>query len=292
MNTPPRGMSNGPAGTTLVASGRRRAGRSPGGRARWGRSGRGAEGPVGRWGRWGRRGRWRWWWRTTRGEPPCWRRSWRGPATPPTTTNSALGSAALARRLRPAVILLDLGLPYRSRGRAVGGPQGRPGHRRGPRAGRLRPGRRPAPGPAGPGRRRRRQALHPAALLLAAVTARSPCPRRGDSLPRRRRPGVPPPGRHRQRCRPAAGGRSASRSHQASSPSTGKVRPPAGSPPPTRYGAAPIAGCRVATVGRVAHPVTRRGPGRPACDRCSQPIPVCQDGAGGVPFRFHRLPSP
>ena len=34
----------------------------------------------------------------------------------PTTTDSALGAAALARRLRPAVILLDLGLPYRSGG--------------------------------------------------------------------------------------------------------------------------------------------------------------------------------
>ena len=31
-----------------------------------------------------------------------------------TTTDSALGTAGLARRLRPSVILLDLGLPYRS----------------------------------------------------------------------------------------------------------------------------------------------------------------------------------
>ena len=31
-----------------------------------------------------------------------------------TTTESALGTRGLARRLRPSVILLDLGLPYRS----------------------------------------------------------------------------------------------------------------------------------------------------------------------------------
>ena len=31
-----------------------------------------------------------------------------------TATDSALGAASLARRLRPDVILLDLGLPYRS----------------------------------------------------------------------------------------------------------------------------------------------------------------------------------
>jgi two-component system response regulator AdeR len=34
----------------------------------------------------------------------------------PATTDSALGAAALARRLRPAAVLLDLGLPYRSGG--------------------------------------------------------------------------------------------------------------------------------------------------------------------------------
>jgi two-component system response regulator AdeR len=34
----------------------------------------------------------------------------------PTTTASALGAVALARRLRPAAVLLDLGLPYRSGG--------------------------------------------------------------------------------------------------------------------------------------------------------------------------------
>ena len=38
----------------------------------------------------------------------------------PTTTGSALGAAALARRLRPAAILLDLGLPYRSGGTLLG----------------------------------------------------------------------------------------------------------------------------------------------------------------------------
>ena len=38
----------------------------------------------------------------------------------PTTTNSALGAAALARRLRPAVVLFDLGLPYRSGGALLG----------------------------------------------------------------------------------------------------------------------------------------------------------------------------
>ena len=38
----------------------------------------------------------------------------------PTTTDSALGAAALARRLRPAVVLLDLGLPYRSGGALLG----------------------------------------------------------------------------------------------------------------------------------------------------------------------------
>ena len=34
----------------------------------------------------------------------------------PTTTNSALGAVALAKRLRPVVLVLDLGLPYRSGG--------------------------------------------------------------------------------------------------------------------------------------------------------------------------------
>jgi DNA-binding response OmpR family regulator len=34
----------------------------------------------------------------------------------PTTTDSALGTVALAKRLRPAVLVLDLGLPYRSGG--------------------------------------------------------------------------------------------------------------------------------------------------------------------------------
>jgi CheY-like chemotaxis protein len=38
----------------------------------------------------------------------------------PTTTDSALGAVALARRLRPAAILLDLGLPYRSGGALLG----------------------------------------------------------------------------------------------------------------------------------------------------------------------------
>ena len=38
----------------------------------------------------------------------------------PTTTDSALGAVALARRLRPAVVLLDLGLPYRSGGALLG----------------------------------------------------------------------------------------------------------------------------------------------------------------------------
>ena len=32
----------------------------------------------------------------------------------PTAPDSALGAVALARRLRPAAVLLDLGLPYRS----------------------------------------------------------------------------------------------------------------------------------------------------------------------------------
>jgi CheY-like chemotaxis protein len=34
----------------------------------------------------------------------------------PTTTDSALGAVALARRLHPAALVLDLGLPYRSGG--------------------------------------------------------------------------------------------------------------------------------------------------------------------------------
>ena len=38
----------------------------------------------------------------------------------PTTTDSALGAVALIRRLRPAVVLLDLGLPYRSGGALLG----------------------------------------------------------------------------------------------------------------------------------------------------------------------------
>ena len=43
-----------------------------------------------------------------------------GAGDAPPTTNSALGAVALARRLRPAVILLDLGLPYRSGGALLG----------------------------------------------------------------------------------------------------------------------------------------------------------------------------
>jgi DNA-binding response OmpR family regulator len=38
----------------------------------------------------------------------------------PTMTDSALGAVALARRLRPAAVLLDLGLPYRSGGALLG----------------------------------------------------------------------------------------------------------------------------------------------------------------------------
>jgi DNA-binding response OmpR family regulator len=38
----------------------------------------------------------------------------------PTTTDSALGAVALARRRRPAVVLLGLGLPYRSGGALLG----------------------------------------------------------------------------------------------------------------------------------------------------------------------------
>jgi two-component system response regulator len=38
----------------------------------------------------------------------------------PTTIGSALGAAPLVRRLRPAIVLLDLGLPYRSGGALLG----------------------------------------------------------------------------------------------------------------------------------------------------------------------------
>ena len=38
----------------------------------------------------------------------------------PATTGSALGAVALVRRLRPAAVLLDLGLPYRSGGALLG----------------------------------------------------------------------------------------------------------------------------------------------------------------------------
>jgi DNA-binding response OmpR family regulator len=38
----------------------------------------------------------------------------------PITTDSALGAVALVRRLHPAAILLDLGLPYRSGGALLG----------------------------------------------------------------------------------------------------------------------------------------------------------------------------
>ena len=44
--------------------------------------------------------------------------TWGGYA--PTTTGSALGALDLARRLRPAAVLLDLGLPYRSGGALLG----------------------------------------------------------------------------------------------------------------------------------------------------------------------------
>ena len=43
-----------------------------------------------------------------------------GAGDAPPTTDSALGAVALARRLRPAVVLLDLGLPYRSGGALLG----------------------------------------------------------------------------------------------------------------------------------------------------------------------------
>jgi two-component system OmpR family response regulator len=38
----------------------------------------------------------------------------------PTTTGSAVGAVALVRRLRPVVVVLDLGLPFRSGGALLG----------------------------------------------------------------------------------------------------------------------------------------------------------------------------
>ena len=129
----------------------------------------------------------------------------------PTTTDSALGAVALARRLRPAVVLLDLGLPYRSGGALLGDLKADPATAGGPRAGRLRPGRRPAPGPAGAGRRRRGKPFGPAALLAAVrgAVARTAPPTAGarpppavTPSPHWRQTGVapsgPPPPRRRQ----------------------------------------------------------------------------------------------
>ena len=49
-----------------------------------------------------------------------------GAGDAPTTTGSALGAAALVRRLRPAAVLLDLGLPSRSGGALLGAPEADP----------------------------------------------------------------------------------------------------------------------------------------------------------------------
>ena len=130
----------------------------------------------------------------------------------PTMTDSALGAVALARRLRPAAVLLDLGLPYRSGGALLGDLKADPATAAVPvlvvsgLADALPPARRAlAAGVVA-------KPFSPAALLAAVrgavaraapPAAARPAPAAGDSSPRRRRPGAPPPGRRRRR--PPAG---------------------------------------------------------------------------------------
>jgi DNA-binding response OmpR family regulator len=121
----------------------------------------------------------------------------------PATTASALGAAALARRLRPAAVLLDLGLPYRSGGALLGDLKADPATAAIPvlvvsaLADALPPARRAlAAGVVA-------KPFSPAALLAAVRGAYSPTAPAGaggqgpaavtTSSPRRR-PGVPPPG--------------------------------------------------------------------------------------------------
>jgi CheY-like chemotaxis protein len=121
----------------------------------------------------------------------------------PTATASALGAAALAPRLRPAAVLLDLGLPSRSGGALLGDPEADPATAAVPGlvvsalTDALPPTRRAvAAGVVA-------KPFRPVALLAALRSAcspprprrrRRPGPRRRDHLFPPRRPGVPPSG--------------------------------------------------------------------------------------------------